>query len=144
MEVRPADTAATEAPSDVERSAWNRFWREAWGELKQLVRVQHMDRPEVPLLAPPQAFFLRENLKLRLLGARLALLSRDQASYKADLEAARDWIVKYYDTREKSVGSVLTTLRNLHESDINIEMPDMSATLDALRTLRLARDRPSR
>jgi uroporphyrin-3 C-methyltransferase len=95
MEVRPADTATSETPSDVERSAWKRFWREAWGELKQLVRVQHMDRAEVPLLAPSQAFFLRENLKMRLLGARLALLSRDQASYKADLEAARDWIVKY-------------------------------------------------
>ena len=43
-------------------------------KLKQLVRVQNMDRPEVPLLAPSQTFFLRENLKLRLLGARLALL----------------------------------------------------------------------
>jgi len=106
------------------------------------VRVQHMDRPEVPLLAPDQAFFLRENLKLRLLGARLALLSHDQTSYKADLTAAREWIVKYYDTREKSVGTVLNTLRNLHESDINIEMPDISGTLDTLRTLRMARERP--
>ena len=144
MEVRPADTAAAEVPKDVEPSAWKRFWGEAWNELKQLVRVQHMDRPEVPLLAPSQAFFLRENLKLRLLGARLALLSRDQASYKSDLQAAHDWIVKYYDTREKSVGSVLATLRNLHESDINIEMPDISGTLDSLRNLRLARDRGPR
>ena len=66
-----------------------------------------MDRPEVPLLAPSQTFFLRENLKLRLLGARLALLSRDQTSYKADLKAAREWIIRYYDTREKSVGNAL-------------------------------------
>jgi uroporphyrin-3 C-methyltransferase len=144
MEVRPADTAMPEAPKPMEPSAWNRFWQEAWSELKQLVRVQHMDQPEVPLLAPSQGFFLRENLKLRLLGARLALLSRDQTSYKADLQAAHDWIVKYYDTREKSVGSVLATLRNLQESDINIEMPDISGTLDSLRNLRLARDRGPR
>jgi uroporphyrin-III C-methyltransferase len=144
MEVRPSESAATETPREVEVNAWKRFWREAWGELKQLVRVQHMDRPEVPLLAPEQAFFLRENLKLRLLGARLALLSRDQASYKADLKSAREWIVKYYDTREKSVGSMLNTLRNLHESDINIEMPDISATLDSLRNLRVTRERPPR
>jgi len=142
MEVRPTESAAADAPREVEPSAWNRFWREAWGELKQLVRVQHMDRPEVPLLAPRQAFFLRENLKLRLLGARLALLSHDQTSYKADIAAAREWIVKYYDTREKSVATVLNTLRNLHESDISIEMPDISGTLDTLRTLRIARDRP--
>ncbi|HZN25025.1 MAG TPA: uroporphyrinogen-III C-methyltransferase [Burkholderiales bacterium] len=144
MEVRPTESTAAEPAREGDASAWRRFWREAWSELKQLVRVQHMDRPEVPLLAPEQAFFLRENLKLRLLGARLALLSRDQSSYKADLKAAREWIVKYYDTREKSVGSVLTTLRNLHESDINIEMPDLSTTLDSLRNLRIARERPAR
>jgi uroporphyrin-3 C-methyltransferase len=74
----------------------------------------------------------------------LALLSRDQTSYKADLKSAREWIVKYYDTREKSVGSALNSLRNLHESDINIEMPDLSATLDSLRNLRVTRDRPAR
>ncbi|MGZ8198968.1 MAG: uroporphyrinogen-III C-methyltransferase, partial [Burkholderiales bacterium] len=110
----------------------------------QLVRVQNMDRPEVPLLAPSQTFFLRENLKLRLLGARLALLSRDQASYKADLDAAREWMNRYYDTREKAVANALSTLRNLNESDISIEMPEISATLDALRALRIARERPQR
>jgi uroporphyrin-3 C-methyltransferase len=144
MEMRPVETAGGEAPREAEPSAWKRFWREAWGELKQLVRVQHMDRPEVPLLAPAQAFFLRENLKLRLLGARLALLSRDPTSYKADLTSASEWIVKYYDTREKSVGTMLNTLRNLQENDISIQMPDISGTLDSLRALRAARERPAR
>jgi uroporphyrin-3 C-methyltransferase len=143
MEVRPPDSVKTEAPP-TPTGAWQRFMSEAWSELKQLVRVQHLDRPEVPLLAPPQAFFLRENLKLRLLGARLALLSRDQASYKSDLKASREWIIRFYDTREKAVGSALGTLRNLHESDISIDMPDVSSTLDALRNLRIARDRPVR
>ena len=101
-------------------------------EVKQLVRVQHMDRPEVPLLAPSQSFFLRENLKLRLLGARLALLSRDQTSYKADLKAAREWIIVLRHAR-KIGRNALGTLRNLHEGDISIEMPEIAGTLDALR-----------
>jgi uroporphyrin-III C-methyltransferase len=143
MEMRPPAPPVA-GTRDAEPNAWQRFAREAWNELKQLVRVQNMDRPEVPLLAPSQAFFLRENLKLRLLGARLALLSRDQASYKADLKAARDWLTRYYDTREKSVGNALSALRNLHESDISIELPDIAATLDALRNLRIARERPAR
>ncbi len=144
MEVRPPDSSKAEASGAAETSAWRRFVNEAWSELRQLVRIQHMDRPEIPLLAPTQAYFLRENLKLRLLGARLALLSRDQASYKADLKAAREWIIRFYDTREKSVGTALAALRNLHESDISIEMPDIASTLDALRNLRVARDRPAR
>jgi len=144
MEVRPPDSSKAESPRASETSAWRRFMNEAWSELRQLVRIQHMDRPEVPLLAPTQAYFLRENLRLRLLGARLALLSRDQASYKADLKAAREWIIRFYDTREKSVSTALAALRNLHESDISIEMPDIASTLDALRNLRIARDRPAR
>ena len=144
MEVRPPEAASAAAPREMPATAWQRFTREAWNELKQLVRVQNMDRAEVPLLAPSQTFFLRENLKLRLLGARLALLSRDQTSFKEDLRAAREWVTKYYDTREKAVGNTLSTLRNLHESDINIEMPDISATLDAVRNLRLIRERPLR
>lgn len=144
MEVRPPAAAGGDAPQTAPANTWQRFLSEAWTELKQLVRVQDMGRAEVPLLAPSQTFFLRENLKLRLLGARLALLSRDQVSYKADLAAASDWITKYYDTREKSVANAVSTLRNLHEGDINIEMPDISATLDAVRNLRLARERPTR
>jgi uroporphyrin-3 C-methyltransferase len=144
MEMRPPLASGSDAPREADSNVWQRFMREAWAEVKQLVRVQNMNQPEVPLLAPPQAFFLRENLKLRLIGARLALLSRDQTSYKADLQAARDWLTKYYDTREKSIGNALSTLRNLHDSDISIEMPDISATVDALRNTRLGRERPVR
>lgn len=144
MELRPSESAGSEAPRQVPSGAWTRFWREAWEELRQLVRVQHMDRPDVPLLSPSQTFFLRENLKLRLLSARLALLARDQASYRADLNAAREWMVRYYDTREKLVGNALTTLRNLHESEIDIQTADISGTLEALRNLRIARERAVR
>lgn len=144
MEVRPPERTEREVRKVEPTTPWQRFVAEAWGELKELVRVQHMNRPEVPLLTPSQTFFLRENLKLRLLGARLALLARDQASYKADLKAAREWIVRYYDTREKSVATALHTLHNLHESDISIEIPEIAGTLDALRNLRLARDLPVR
>ena len=145
MEVRPLPEAATAVAAHPEDNAWKRLPREAWGELKQLVRIQHMDQPDVPLLAPTQSFYLRENLKLRLLGARLALLTRDQTSYKADLQAARDWLGKYYDANDKSVATVLATLRTLHESEISIEMPDISATLEALRNYRTAvRERPGR
>ena len=143
MEVRPP-TPETEAAGTAPANAWQRLVREAWTDLKQLVRVQNMGREEVPLLAPSQIFFLRENLKLRLLGARLALLARDQASYKADLEAASVWLTRYYDTREKSVANALSTLRNLQAGEINIELPDISATVDAVRNLRLARERPVR
>jgi uroporphyrin-3 C-methyltransferase len=142
MEVRPPAPAASNSKD--EGNAWLRLAREAWTELRQLVRIQHLDKPDVPLLAPPQSFFLRENLKLRLIGARLALLGRDEVSYKADLKAAREWLERYYDTRNNSVIQATSVLRNLHSSEITIEVPDISATLDALRNLRPVRERGAR
>jgi uroporphyrin-3 C-methyltransferase len=142
METRPqlGEPAAAEKEQD-RADGWSRFWREAWSELKQLVRVQQVDKPDVPLLAPAQSYFLRENLKLRLIGARLALLSRDAASYKADLKAARDWLTRYYDTRNNTVAYALGLLRNLLEAEVSIEAPDITASLEAMRNLRAARER---
>lgn len=143
MEARPMPGPVSTAGAD--NTPWMRFWREVWGEIKQMVRIQHMDKPDLPLLAPSQSFFLRENLKLRLIGARLALLTRDQTSYKADLKAASDRLAKYYDTNDKSVNSALAALRTLHDSEITIEVPEIGATLDALRSYRTAaRERPGR
>ena len=136
METRPPPDQAAPADKAEASGAWTRFWREIRDEIMHLVRVQHMDKPDVPLLAPAQSFFLRQNLKLRLIGARLALLNRDQTSYNADLAAASDWLGKYYDKSDKTVAAAAGTLRTLRESEITIELPDISTTLDALRNYR--------
>lgn len=115
-------------------TAWSRFWRETWADLRQMVRVQRIGNADVPLLAPAQAYFLRENLKLRLLTARIALLTRDQATFRGDLKAAQAWIARYFDTRDKAVAVALSSLAALQKSDVSIELPDLSATLGALRT----------
>jgi uroporphyrin-3 C-methyltransferase len=142
METRPQPAEPAAAGQEQDRgNAWTQFWRDAWSELKQLVRVQQVDKPDVPLLAPAQSYFLRENLKLRLIGARLALLSRDATSYKADLKAARDWLTRYFDTRNNTVAYALGVLRNLHDAEVSIEAPDITASLEAMRALRAARER---
>jgi uroporphyrin-3 C-methyltransferase len=144
MDARPQPEQPRAEAQGNEGNWWARFWRDAWAELKQLVRVQRVDQPDIALLAPSQAFFLRENLKLRLVSARLALLSRDATSYKADLKAARDWLSRYYDTRHNAVAQAAATLRNLHEAEVSIEVPDLDATLEAMRNLRGARERGAR
>jgi len=144
MEVRPQAVEPPAAPGAGEKAAWTRFWRDIWAELRQLVRVQQVDKPDAVLLAPTQAFFLRENLKLRLLGARLALLARDASGYKGDLKAARDWLGRYYDTRNNNVAHALAMLRNLHDAEVGIETPAIGATLEAMRNLRTARERGRR
>jgi len=138
MDIRPEPGARSELGGSGE-PLWRRLLRETWDELKQLVRVQRIDHPEAPLLAPSQAFFLRENLKLRLLGARLALLARDTQSYKTDVSAARDWLQRYYDVRNDAVARDIEMLSSLRAAELSAGAADISASLEAIRAYRHAR-----
>ncbi len=140
MELRPAETA-TAKTSGADSNTWSRLAREVWQDLRDLVRIQNVERPDVPLLAPAQTYFLRENLKLRLLSARLALLARDEKSFKDDLKATRAWLTRYYDARDKAVSAVVTAVQQLNDSQINIELPDLAESLEAVRNHRLTRER---
>jgi uroporphyrin-3 C-methyltransferase len=122
-------------------SFWLRLREEAWEDFKQLVRIQNLEKSELPLLPPEQAYFLRENLRLRLLSARLALLQRNEASYKADIKAAEDWLNRYFDTSDKSVRVALNHLHQLGQSRLSIDLPDISASLNAARTFKLGREK---
>ncbi len=141
MEARAPDAPVVKGAVDPQESAWIRFTRELWRDMRDLVRIEKMDRPDLPLLTPAQTYFLRENLKLRLLGARLALLAHDEKSFRTDLKAAREWLVRYYDGRDKAVVNAIVAVRQLHDSQINIEVPDLALSLDAVRNHRLLRER---
>ncbi len=140
MDERLPPAAVEEAPPEDE-PAWKRFLRSAWSDMKQLVRIESSDRPAAPLLLPSQQYFLRENLRLRLLSARIALVNHDDASFKADIAASTAWVAKYFDTRTKSVQALQTTLKQLAATPLAGEMPDLSRSLEALRVLRLSQDR---
>jgi uroporphyrin-3 C-methyltransferase len=144
MELRPPEPRASEHQTPEAESIWLRFARETWEDMKRLVRIQHMDKPDIPLLSPSQVYFLRENLKLRLLSARLALLARDGASFKADLDASLNWIGQYYESKSQPVVNMLEALHELRASEVGIELPRISASVDAVRNYRLARDRGNR
>lgn len=137
MDTRPTQQQSENEAAPGEQPLWRRLTNEAWSELRQLVRVQHAEKADLPLLAPEQVFFLRENLKLRLLAARHALIARDEKSYKADLKAAEDWLNRYYDPENRGVASAATSLRQLSAREIEFEVPDISETLAQARRLKL-------
>ncbi len=135
---------ATPAPApQADEAPWQRFLRDAWDEVKTLVRVEVADREVAPLVPPQQQYFLRENLRLRLLTARVALLSRDDAGFKTDVHAANAWIRKYFDTRSKAAAGLVATLTQLSATPMPKELPDIAASLNALRTVKATRERAS-
>jgi uroporphyrin-3 C-methyltransferase len=122
---------------------WSRLGAEIWSELKQLVVVRQTSAPEPPLLPPQQAYFLKENLRLRLLNARLSLLARDEAGYREDLRVAQGWIRRYFDVRSKQSAEALAQLKQLSSASISFEMPTISESLDAVRRFKTRRERGS-
>lgn len=123
---------------------WARVLTEVWDEMKQLVRISYMDRPDAVLLPPTQAYFLRENLRLRLLNARQALLARDPERFRSDVQTAMAWITRYYDTRAKSTATALAGLKQLSAGSINVELPSIADSLAAVRNFKVVREKAQR
>ena len=115
--------------------------REIWQELKQLVQIENTGMDEIPLLPPTQQFFLRENLKLRLLSARVALLTRDENVFKQAIKDSQRWVHRYFDTKSKSGSTMLEGLNLLADSNIYVALPDLGASLQAVRNYRLTREK---
>ena len=103
-----------------------------WDEVRSLVRVSRIDQPEAILLAPEQAFFLRENLKLKLLNARLGILARQFDSARTDLAAAHAAIQKYFDPTSRRTQQVAASLQQSQLHLKNNELPRLDETFAAL------------
>lgn len=120
------------------RNTWDSWSNEIWLEIKQLVRVREVSTPEALLLSPTQAYYARENLKLRLLSARLALLSRNESAFRNDILAAQDTILKYFDIRAKQTQAAQALLRQVQNNNLSIEMPTLAESLNAVRNYKAA------
>lgn len=132
---------AKPAPAGEKLPWWQRTSGEIWQEIKGLVRIQRFDREEAVLLAPGQNFFLRENLKLRLLNARLALLARDQWTFRNELKVAQEWLRRHFVVDDKLVQAAQTSLGQMAATEINAELPGLSDSQAALRAVRPAKEK---
>src|SRR5882724_1099504 len=141
QDARPQATAVTKRESD---GLWERLVAELLGELKQLIRIQNVENADPALLSPPQAFFLRENLKLRLLNARLALLARDETAYRGDVKVATSWLERYFDTRSQAAAATAVTLKQLGSGTAGASFPTIGESLAAVRSYKSIRQQPGR
>jgi uroporphyrin-3 C-methyltransferase len=137
---RPGVAAAASAAAAPATGGWRAELAARWGllvtrvveEAKSLVRVTRIDQPEAMLIAPEQAYFLRENLKLRLLNARLGLLSRQFSTAQSDLREVQSMLDRYFDRSSKRVATASELVRQVHAQARGIVVPRPDETLAAL------------
>ncbi len=132
-----ASAAAASTPAEV-LTPWPQWLQNIAGavrdEARGLVRVSRIDLPEAALLSPEQSFFARENLKLKILNARLGLLARQVDASRADLEQASITITRYFDGNVRSTQQAQAVLALLQSQVKIIELPRIDDSLAALTT----------
>lgn len=130
----PAPAGARKKEPAAKPSWWEQLLADVREEARSLVRVSRVDEPEAVLLAPEQGFFVRENVKLKLLNARLEVLSRQMDSARADVAAANAALRKYFDANSRKTQGVVTQLQQVQSQLRSVELPRIDETLAALAT----------
>jgi len=130
----PVKTGGQVAPTSALESWWQQALATLAREARNLVRVSRIELPEATLLSPEQSFFLRENLKLKLLNARLGLLARQTESSRADLAAAALALGRYFDASSRKTQTALQVLQQVQAQMKTLQLPRVDDTLAALTT----------
>lgn len=130
--IESGSDTSTEADTE---DGWNRAVNKVGAAFKDIVSVRRTDEQITPLLSVSEEFFLRRNLELKLEAARLALLQGDETSFRESLRSARGWLGQYFDTTDSATNNAIETLAGLEMQSIRPALPDISGSLNLLRTL---------
>nr|WP_315039471.1 uroporphyrinogen-III C-methyltransferase [uncultured Neisseria sp.] len=113
---------------------WENTWEKSLNALKGLVEVRHLDSNDAMLISPEQTYFIRENLRLRLLDARIALLQHNGEVYQSDLNNVEATVKQYFDSKSPATQSWLKELAELKALDVRMISDDsLKASLSAVR-----------
>jgi len=115
--------------------SWRDMPSAVWEEIKGLVVVRKHQQPSEPLLPPEEAWFLKQNLRLKLEQAQLALLRKDTNLFRSKLENAHKWIQTFFDQDSTAVKNALNLLENLTSVELQLDIPDVSGSLRELRSV---------
>ncbi len=129
------DSGASDWISGFERWWTQRLdwlWQQALAQFQTLVRISSIHSPEAALLAPEQSFFLRENIKLRLLNARLALMARQGDVVRADVASVQALLQRYFRSDDPQLVEAMASLSRVIEQARDTEVPRPDETLSAL------------
>lgn len=130
----PGDSAAIAAATNQPR--WKVWLQQIAGgigqQLSSLVSVRRIDNADAMLASPDQGYFVRENVKLRLLSARLSLLSRSEPALRSDLNAADTALGRYFDPSSGKVKSVRDLVKQVNDASTAVAVPDLNASLAAV------------
>lgn len=140
----PSPQASNQAPTSAAPQTgdkppvadWRQFLSALWRDIRGLVTISRVNRSDqAPVLIPEERYFLRQNLRLKLEAARLALLQRQDGIYNQALAEATEWLQDYYKIDSPEVQGALNTIGELHQRKPQQPDVDISGSLRRLRDI---------
>lgn len=138
-------TASTSTTNDGE---WWKDWAsKAWGwsvdtastikyDLNQFVSVRRVDDASALLISPDQAARFRDNLRLRIMTAQLALMMGHSQIWHTETEAVLDAIQTRFDKDSSITRKAIKIARQVADAEIEVEIPTVNNTVNAIKTIR--------
>jgi uroporphyrin-3 C-methyltransferase len=103
--------------------------------LASLVRVREVDERGGAVVTMDEQLVRRQHLQLLLFTARTAVARHDQATYRASLSAARQWLGQFFDIDAAAVQALLKEIQLLEAVEIDPKLPDISKSAESLQRL---------
>lgn len=118
----PMDTDSNELSGSI--SEWRVNLQKSWQNfMDSFITIRRRDETAVPLLAPNQDIYLRENIRSRLLVAAQAVPRHQEETYKQALDNVSTWVRAYYDTDDAATKAFLEEVDKLSQQTIAMALP---------------------
>ncbi|MFA1644293.1 MAG: uroporphyrinogen-III C-methyltransferase, partial [Enterobacteriaceae bacterium] len=136
----PMDSDSGELSSSI--SEWRINLQKSWQNfMDSFITIRRRDETAVPLLAPNQDVYLRENIRSRLLVAAQAVPRHQEETYKQALDNVSTWVRAYYDTDDATTTAFLEEVDKLSQQNITMNVPDKLESQPVLEKLMQTRVR---
>jgi len=136
----PMDADSGELSSSI--SEWRVNLQKSWQNfMDSFITIRRRDETAVPLLAPNQDIYLRENIRSRLLVAAQAVPRHQEETYKQALDNVSTWVRAYYDTDDATTKAFLEEVDKLSQQTIAMDLPESLQSQPILEKLMQTRVR---
>lgn len=136
----PMDSDSSELSSSL--SEWRVNLQKSWQNfMDSFITIRRRDDTAVPLLAPNQDVYLRENIRSRLLVAAQAVPRHQEETYRQALDNVSTWVRAYYDTDDAATKAFLEEVDKLSQQNITMDLPETLGSQAILEKLMQTRVR---
>ena len=147
--LRLADNNTDDSPMDNDGSElsaslgeWRVNLQKSWQNfMDSFITIRRRDETAVPLLAPNQDIYLRENIRAQLLAASQAIPRHQDETFKQALDNVSTWVRAYYDTDDAATKTFPDEIDKLSQQSISMDIPETLQSQPILEKLMQTRVR---